>query len=55
MSIKKSRKKLWIILAAAVIVILIVIVAVIKGKNEEGIKVSTEKVTKRTIIQTVSS
>lgn len=55
MRVKKSRKKLWIIIAAVAVIVLIVIFAVIKGKNNDGIKVSTEKVTKRTIIQTVSA
>ena len=55
MSIKKSRKKLWIIIAAVVVVAIIVIIAVVKGKGSEGTRVSTEKVTLRTIIQTVSA
>jgi len=46
---------MWIIIAAVAVVAIIVIVAVVKGKRDEGIKIATEKVMKRTIIQTVSS
>ena len=55
MSSTKSRKKLWIIIAAVAVVAVIVVFAVLKGKGSDVQKVSTEKVTKRTIIQTVSS
>lgn len=55
MSSIKSRKKLWIIIAAVAVVAVIVVFAVIKGKGNDAQKVATEKVIKRTIIQTVSS
>ena len=55
MSPKKSNKKLWIILAAVAVIAVIVVIAVLKGKGSDIQKVSTEKVIKRTIIQTVSS
>jgi len=55
MSSIKSRKKLWIIIAAVAVIAVIVIIAVVKGKGNDAQKVSTEKVVKRTIIQTVSS
>jgi len=55
MTVTKSRKKTWAIIAAVAVVAIIVIIAVVKGKRDDGIKVATEKVTKRTIIQTVSS
>jgi len=55
MSLKKSRKKLWIILASLTVVAVIVVAAVIKGKGSDAQKIATEKVIKRTIIQTVSS
>lgn len=55
MSSAKSRKKIWIIIAAVAVVAVIAVFAVIKGKGSDSQKVSTEKVTKRTIIQTVSS
>jgi HlyD family secretion protein len=55
MSTKKSKKRLWFIIGGILIIILIVVAAVVKGKRNEGSKVSVEKVTKRTIIQTVSA
>lgn len=55
MTRKISKKKMWIIIAIVAVVATIVIAAVLKGKGNEGIKVATEKVMKRTIIQTVSS
>ncbi|MEI7498981.1 MAG: efflux RND transporter periplasmic adaptor subunit [Bacteroidota bacterium] len=55
MSKKISKKKMWIIIAVVAVVAFIVIAAILKGKGNEGIKVATEKVMKRTIIQTVSS
>ena len=55
MANKISKKKIWIIIAVVAVVALIVIAAVVKGQRNEGIKVATEKIIKRTIIQTVSS
>ena len=55
MANKISKKKIWIIIAIVAVVALIVIAAVFKGQRNEGTKVATEKVMKRTIIQTVSS
>jgi HlyD family secretion protein len=55
MTSKKSKKRNWIILGSVMILVIIIIIAVLKGKRNEGIKVTTEKVTKRTIIQTVSA
>ena len=55
MANKISKKKIWIIIAVVAVVAAIVILAVVKGQRNEGTKVSTEKVMKRTIIQTVSS
>jgi len=46
---------MWLIIAAVVVVGGIIIAAVVKGKGSDAIKIATEKVTKRTIIQTVSS
>jgi HlyD family secretion protein len=50
-----TKKKIWIIIAIVAVVAAIVVAAVIKGKGSDGIKIATEKVMKRTIIQTVSS
>ncbi|MEI7727301.1 MAG: efflux RND transporter periplasmic adaptor subunit [Bacteroidota bacterium] len=55
MTSKISKKKMWIIIAIVAVVAAIVIAAVLKGKGSDAIKVATEKVVKRTIIQTVSS
>ncbi len=55
MTSKLSKKTIWIIIAGVAVVAAIVVAAVLKGKGNEGTKVATEKVTKRTIIQTVSS
>ncbi len=55
MTRKISKKKIWIIVAIVAVVALIVVAAIVKGKGNEGTKVATEKVMKRTIIQTVSS
>jgi HlyD family secretion protein len=55
MTRKISKKKIWIIIAIVAVVAIIVVAAIIKGKGNEGTNVATEKVVKRTIIQTVSS
>lgn len=46
---------MWIIIASVVALVIIVIIAVKKGSGDEGVKIATEKVVRRTIIQTVSS
>ena len=55
MTSKKSKKRKWIIAGSIAIVVIIVVIAVLKGRRNEGIKVTTEKVARRTIIQTVSA
>jgi len=55
MTPKKSKKKLWIIIAIVVVIGIVVVIAAVKGKQNDGIKVSVDPVTKRTIIQTVSA
>ena len=55
MATKKSKKRLWLIIGGGIIVLLVVVALIVKGKRNEGSKVSVEKVTKRTIIQTVSA
>lgn len=52
---KISRKKTWIIIASAAVIALIIIAVLVKNNREVGIRVATEKVAKRSIIQTVSS
>jgi HlyD family secretion protein len=55
MTTKKSKKRLWFIIGGGAIILLIVIAFIVKGNRNVGTKVSVEKVTKRTIIQTVSA
>jgi HlyD family secretion protein len=55
MTSKKSKKRIGIIAGIILLVILIVVVIIVKNHRNEGIKVTAEKVVKRTIIQTVSA
>ena len=55
MASKKSKKKIFIIGGIVLFIILIIVVIAVKNQRNEGIKVTSEKVTKRTIIQTVSA
>jgi HlyD family secretion protein len=55
MASKKSKKKIAIIGGSVFLVILIIVVIIVKNQRNDGIKVTAEKVTKRTIIQTVSA
>ena len=55
MALKKSKKKIWIISGVVVIVVLVIIAVAVKNKGKDEIKVTAEKVEKRTIIQTVSA
>src|ERR1035437_6999411 len=55
MASKKSKKKIGIIAGIVLLVILIIVVILVKNQRNEGIKVTAEKVAKRTIIQTVSA
>ncbi|MCX6246413.1 MAG: efflux RND transporter periplasmic adaptor subunit [Bacteroidetes bacterium] len=55
MALTKSKKKIGIIAGIVLLVVLIIVVIVVKNHRNEGVKVITEKVTKRTITQTVSA
>lgn len=55
MAYKLSKKKTWIIAGSLVLVIILVVALALKGKNGEGVKITAEKVVKRTVIQTVSA
>src|ERR1035438_1939290 len=55
MTSKKSTKRNWIIAGSILILAIIIVIAVFKGKRNEGLKVTAEKVAKRSIIQTVSA
>ena len=52
---RKSRRKLYIGLGGGGLILLLIIGFVISGKREPAIPVTTEKATRRTIIETVSA
>lgn len=52
---KNKNTKKFLIIAASLFVVLLIILAVNKNKSNKGTKVSTELVTKRTLIETVSA
>jgi HlyD family secretion protein len=51
----KSKRNLILVSLGAVVIIVLVILAVNKGEDKSGIKVTTEKVAKKTIIEFVSA
>ncbi len=55
MASKKSKKRILIISGIVVIIALIIVAVSVKSKGGEGIKVSADKVIRRTIVQTVSA
>ncbi|MEO7167355.1 MAG: biotin/lipoyl-binding protein, partial [Chthoniobacterales bacterium] len=52
---RKSRRKLYIWIGVAGVILLLIISSVISGKREKPIAVTTEKATRRTIVETVSA
>jgi HlyD family secretion protein len=52
---RKSRRKLYIGLGVGGLILLLIIGSVISGKREPAIPVTTEKATRRTIIETVAA
>src|SRR5687767_15898668 len=50
-----SKKVKWILFSLVGIIVLLVIVKMVGGKSDTGLSVSTEKVTRRTIIETVNA
>lgn len=52
---RKSRKKRYILLGIVGFILLLIIGSVIRGKRVQPIPVTTEKATRRTIIETVSA
>jgi HlyD family secretion protein len=52
---RRSRRKLYIGLGVGGLILLLIIGSVISGKREPAIPVTTEKTTRRTIIETVSA
>jgi HlyD family secretion protein len=55
MAKKKSKKKRLIVFGIIIAVIILVVVAFVAGKKDDVIKVTTAKVERRTIVQTVSA
>ena len=51
----KSKRNIIFVALGVVVILVLVILAMNKGKDREGIKVTTEKVQKRTIIEFVSA
>ena len=45
----------WILIGLVIVIVLLVAVKMIAGKSDDGVKVSTEKAVKRTIIETVNA
>ena len=45
----------WILIGLVIVIVLLVVVKMIAGKSDDGVKVSTEKAAKRTIIETVNA
>jgi HlyD family secretion protein len=52
---RKSRRKLYIWLGIGGLILILIIGSVISGKREKPIEVTTEKATRRTIVETVSA
>lgn len=52
---RKSRRKLYIGLGVVGLILILIIGSVISGKREQPIPVTTEKATRRTIVETVSA
>jgi HlyD family secretion protein len=45
----------WILIVLGILIVILVIGKLMFGKGDEGVKVATEKVAKRTIIETVNA
>lgn len=52
---KTNKNKIWIIVAVVVVIAVIIGLAIKKGQNSKSIKVSTEKVEARKIVETVAA
>lgn len=50
-----SKTVKWILIVMGVLIVVLIAGKLIAGKGDEGVKVSTEKATKRTIIETVNA
>jgi HlyD family secretion protein len=52
---RKSRRRRHILIAVGALVLLLVIGSILRGKREQPVPVTTEKATRRTIVETVSA
>ena len=52
---RKSRRRRHILIGVGVLVLLLIIASILRGKREQPIPVTTEKATRRTIIENVSA
>ena len=52
---KMSKRKRWYFIGGGILLVVLIVLAVSKGKNNQGTRVTTEKVTKRTITETVAA
>src|SRR6266496_901501 len=52
---KMNKTVKWILIMLGILIVILVIGKLLFGKSDEGVKVSTEKVVKRTIIETVNA
>ncbi len=55
MALKLSKKKVWIIAGSVTLVAILIIAVALKNTNGKEVKVTAEKVIKRTVIQSVSA
>lgn len=55
MNFKSKKTRTIIIIISVIVLVILIIIAAGKGQREKGIKVTTETVQKRTIIETVSA
>ena len=52
---RKSRRKRYIWMGIGGLILLLILSSIIRGKREQPIPVTTEKASRRTIVQTVSA
>ncbi|RLD48230.1 MAG: efflux RND transporter periplasmic adaptor subunit [Bacteroidetes bacterium] len=52
---KSKNKKIWLYIAAAIVLVVIIVLVIKKSQSSTGIKVATEIVETRTIVETVSA
>jgi len=50
-----SKTVKWILIALVGVIVLLVVFKMVAGKKETGVKVSAEKVSRRTITETVNA